>query len=460
MPRDRNWIGCIDFGTALSKAALVKRKVTSQLREREIIPLPLRDGLSGNPVLLPSVIYLTDDAVLFGDEAAREAVRGEYRGRLAFSSPKQYLSTQDTDSLDEALEAEVDPTGSYTPRQLLVLFLAHLLSKAQTAAERAPAPWPVPLRLARPAWDRARARDGEKTLKGLLLCAFAVVDRLGDRLAAPKGLPHDLAHRVLAEIIELGLFAKLEQFDHVFESAPGTESASILEANAVAAGLIRRTGRRVIVVADIGAGTSDFGAFMTGLAGNNVVGEIPQSSQILRQAGDHLDMLLTRRILDEVGIDPHDQAGKGAARRLRSRQRANKEALFTDGSVTVDLNDGTCTVTREEFLADKRVQEFTQNLRSKFHATLKVAIACARHFSPRNVQTPIEIVLTGGGNRLPMVTELSANPPLSWRYVEANRELTELLVNAPGMRAVERQLAVAVGGAVQYIPQQTAPVHI
>ena len=55
-------------------------------------------------------------------------------------------------------------------------------------------------------------------------------------------------------------------------------SASVLEATAVAAGSIRETGRRVVAVADIGGGTSDFGAFITGLPGRDVLGEIDAPS--------------------------------------------------------------------------------------------------------------------------------------------------------------------------------------
>jgi molecular chaperone DnaK (HSP70) len=96
-PRDKSWIGCIDFGTALSKVALIKRKPTSRLAAGDIVPLAIgaRAGIaSQNVFMLPSLVYVGDDGLLFGDEAHRAALRGERTGRQPFSSPKQYLSTE------------------------------------------------------------------------------------------------------------------------------------------------------------------------------------------------------------------------------------------------------------------------------------------------------------------------------------------------------------------------------
>jgi hypothetical protein len=272
-PRDKTWIGCIDFGTALSKVALIKRKPTSRLGAGDIVPLAIgsRTGVAAqNPFLLPSLVYVSEDMLFFGDEAHRAALRGERTGRQPFSSPKQYLSTEELEYLDEKLASDVDPIGSYTPRSLLIL--AHLLVQAHEAAKVAKVPWPVPLRVARPAWDRARAKTGEQTLKSLLLSAFAVADLLGASLSRTGGLPHADAGKAIAEVPKMKL-ADVDCYDGVFELTEGSRHATVLEATAVAAGLVRRTGRRVILVADIGAGTSDFGTFMTGLAGHNVVGD-------------------------------------------------------------------------------------------------------------------------------------------------------------------------------------------
>jgi hypothetical protein len=56
----------------------------------------------------------------------------------------------------------------------------------------------------------------------------------------------------------------------------------------------------VVVVADIGGGTSDFGAFMTGLPGRGVLAEVDKSSGIRRLAGDRLDELLMLHICNQA----------------------------------------------------------------------------------------------------------------------------------------------------------------
>ena len=459
--RNPEWIGCIDFGTALSKLALVRRKPRSQLSNSDIVALPIgrREGAGArHPYLLPSVVYATDQAVMFGEEAQTAALRGA-AGRQAFVSPKQYLSTHEPEDLDEQLDPSIDPIGKYTPRELLALFLAHLLVQAGRAAPVAGVSWPVPLRIARPAWGAERAVAGEATLKSLVLQAFTLADALGDRLSTLKGVPHKDARSALSRIMANERLRDPNGFRGVFELSNG--NASVLEATAVAAGSIRETGRRVVAVADIGAGTSDFAAFMTGLPGRDVLGEIEGSSQILREAGDHLDMLLTRHILHKEGIDPDDPAGRAAARGLRRNQRAIKEALFASGVINVDIGDDTATLTLKEFLADARVQSFVQRLRTRFHETLRTAVECARQYPQPNGYrtTPVEILLTGGGHALPMVKELASNPPIEWVYADAAPELPTGPI-PEDLRAVRRQLAVAIGGAVRDLPRETVPVHL
>jgi molecular chaperone DnaK (HSP70) len=460
--RDTAWIGCIDFGTALSKVALVKRKPRSQLTDGDIVPLHVgaRDGVGvRNPLLLPSLVFVTDEGrLLFGDEAQTQVDRAGST-REAFVSPKQYLSTDEIQALDERLETSVDPSGQFTPRGLLTLFLAHLLVQAGRAAAQAGLPWPVPLRIARPAWDKKRAAIGEQTLRSLVLQAFAIADALGNTLTAVGGLTREEALGALSKAMNDESLRDSSTFPKVFELNKDG-SASVLEATAVAAGSIRETGRRVVAVADIGGGTSDFGAFMTGLPNRDVLGEIRGSSCILREAGDHIDMLLMRHIMDKAGIDPYAPAGRGAARRLRLRQRANKEALFADRVLHVQLGDDVQTVTVEDFIADPRVKAFVQRLRDAFHGALVAAVECAKqHPQPHNGgRTPVEILLTGGGHALPMVRLLASEPSVEWTYLDAAPELPKEM--SEDMKIVRRQLAVAIGGAVKDLPRMTVPVRL
>jgi molecular chaperone DnaK (HSP70) len=456
--RDPHWIACLDFGTALSKLVVVQAIDREHLRPEHIKPLAvaMRPGFTPrNPYLLPSVIFVTDDHVLFGQEAEDAAIRAERTGRHAFASPKQYLSTHDVDEIDQPLPQEMDPTGKLSPRDLLRLFLAHMLERAGNDAKEQGLPWPVRLRIARPAWDEIRARDGEKTLKELVRDAIALVDKLGSKLSSRGGVSHKVAFSAMR-----ALSARAVADDKKIFALDAQGRASVLEATAVAAGSIRDTGRRVVAVADIGGGTSDFGAFMTGLPKRHVVAEIEGSSDVLREAGDFLDMHLRRYILAHAGLLSDDPAARGDSNRLRARARLNKEMLFSESELTVEIGDDLLEVKLDDFLADEHVAAFSQRLRDRFHKTLSIAVACARdHPQPTGQRTRVEIMLTGGGHALPMVRALYDSPSVQWTYTAPAPDLAERPEDLE-FHMVRRQLAVAIGGAVRDLPVQTSPLRL
>jgi molecular chaperone DnaK (HSP70) len=456
--RDPNWIGCIDFGTALSKCVMVRAVGRDELGSDHIRPLAIavRPGfIPRNPYLLPSIIFVSNNYLLFGQEAEEAAVRAERTGRHAFVSPKQYLSTHDLEDLDQQLQRDVDPTAKFTARDLLKLFLAHLLERAGNDAREQHLKWPVALRIARPAWSAKRADDGEEILKSLVGHGFELVDRLGTKLSTKGGLSHESAVEALGNLRP----ATDMDNNNIFKlNSEG--KASVLEATAVAAGSIRDTGRRVVAVADIGGGTSDFGAFMTGLPHRHVLAEIRDSSRVLREAGDYLDMQLRRHILSVAGFLPDDPAALGTSNRLRARGRMNKDILFTEGHLIVEVGDDLLEIALEEFLADQHVVAFANRLQSRFHETLSIAVSCARNYrQPNGRRTPVEILLTGGGHALPMVRSLCENPSVSWTYTTPALDLAERPEDTD-FHAVRRQLAVAIGGAVRDLPTQTAPIRV
>ena len=449
--RDSNWIACIDFGTALSKVAMVAAVDSEELLPDDIKPLYLVDTPGQKSFLLPSLIFVNDGHLLFGREAEQAASRAQASGRHALVSPKQYLSTHDPEDFAQKLPADIDPTGKFSAKDLLGLYLGYLLERAADDAKQQGLPWPVPLRVARPAWKTQRAERGERTLKELVRDGFALVDQLGSALSAKGGVPHGEALRALARLTPM----TPAQERNIFKLSKGM--ASVLEATAVAAGTVRPTGRRIIAVADIGAGTSDFAAFMTGLPNRNVLAEVAGSSGILHEAGDYLDMQLRRYFLGKAGLLSDDPAARGASNRLRANARRNKEILFSEGRLTVQVGDDLLDVTAPEFLADKYVVGFGTRLRDKFHETLKVAVSCAQSYSPRGFQAPVEILLSGGGHVLPMVRALFEAPSVSWVYREAAPDLAERPEDI-AFQSVRRQLAVAIGGAVRDLPVIVASV--
>ena len=450
--RNFTHIGCIDFGTAYSKVSIVASELSEDLTNHDIHGLPIGRDISNNPFLLPSLLYVDQETVRFGAHAETAARRGERRGRAPFMSPKQYLSTHALDDLDERLPAEIDPTGDYTARHLITLYLAFLLRRTEDAAREAGLDWPTRFRIARPAWDRKRAEWGETTLRTLVRHAFILVDRFGDALLDEKGLAHDAVADAFAAIPDTSEFPDEEIFE-ISESG----AATVPEATAVAAASLRPGERRVVVVADIGGGTSDFAAFVTGRPGHNVVAEIDGSARVLREAGDFLDMHLRRLLVAKAGLLPDDPAARGAVGMIRARQRSLKEALFAEGRVVAEAGDQFVELTLEEFLSDTHVQGFATRLAGTFYESLEHAVDFARYLSSgSHAQVRVDILPTGGGYDLPMVREMIRAIPVEWKFRTIAPEL--LQSGDANFNAVSRQLAVSIGGSVLELPRQVGKV--
>jgi molecular chaperone DnaK (HSP70) len=138
--RKSDWIGCIDFGTSFSKLAVVRAVPKDELEAGDVKVLAIgdREGFPvANTQLLASSVYIHDQKIVFGEEAEREGIRNADRDHYTFTSLKQYLSTHELSELDAPLPKNIDPTGRYTARIALKLFLAHLLNQAKTVSKAA-----------------------------------------------------------------------------------------------------------------------------------------------------------------------------------------------------------------------------------------------------------------------------------------------------------------------------------
>lgn len=450
--RDVTRIGCIDFGTAYSKVSIVDAEPLSDLDEKCIHPLAVGGKESRSPYLLPSLLFVTDTSVYFGSRAEAASRRGERSGRLPFTSPKQYLSTHALDALDERLPPDIDPTGQYSAKQLITLYLAYLLRRAEEAAGQQMLDWPPRFRIARPAWKAERGQWGETMLRELVRHAFILLDHVGDSILSSDGLSH--------EEVKAGLAAIPDTSDHpdsrIFEISE-QETATVAEATAVAAASIRPKRRRVVVVADIGGGTSDFAAFTTGVTGRNVVAEIEGSASVLREAGDFLDMQLRRLLMNKAGLLADDPAARGAVSQIRAQQRELKETLFVEGRIAPEIGDQNVEFTLDEFLADPHVQGFAGRLAEAFYLAVDPAVEWARSLTTGNSEQQIvEILPTGGGHSLPMVAQMIRDIPHHWPFAQMAPELFQS--RNTDFNMVAPQLAVSIGGAVLELPKQVTAV--
>ena len=73
---------------------------------------------------------------------------------------------------------------------------------------------------------------------------------------------------------------------------------------------------------------------MTPIRGTKTIAEVKGSSQILKKAGDYLDMQLLRLILDTgAGYVSSHPAAQGVSRMCSAQARINKERLFMNGAL-------------------------------------------------------------------------------------------------------------------------------
>src|SRR5262249_10739339 len=110
------------------------------------------------------------------------------------------------------------------------------------------------------------------------------------------------------------------------------------EATAVAAAAIRpeQGKQRVFVVADIGAGTSHFGAFMAvpGSERQGKIGEYARARRIVEKAGNFLDSQVVTYLLRRNGLNAELPSDIGTIAGLKREARRYKEELFGQGELS------------------------------------------------------------------------------------------------------------------------------
>lgn len=458
-PTDPDVLMCLDFGTAMSKAF-------ATVSPDEYLELELGTAAGQSGYTLPSSVFIGDDGkAYFGFEAIDHSQDLVDSGRERLDSIKGWLSLRREGNLDGqpcVLQPALNPTPyRLTQGDLIRFYLAYLTDMACTAlggyeiqdktigryAKR---------RFARPCWpDAAQAQWADKLMRSMLAEAQILADTFSGKWTG--GI--DVAE----------LKAAVEQIKVLGKRPDYLIDEGVPEPVAVAAGAIADSQnlRDAFMVVDVGAGTTDFGLFVsTRMSGDEDdlprVFQVPASIQGLMQAGDKVDGMLRAFIARKESVDAADNSGRMILADLGRRIRGLKETLFKTGKLEYALADGTVgQVTLEEFLSDEAVKRFSAAVDTGFKKALGALDQTWLQWLARD-GVRLNVVLTGGSSALPMMKALGQG------VIEVNgfRILRQPIDPKPDwmdgvsdeLLAVYGQLAVAIGGAAESMPETlTAP---
>lgn len=458
-PSNPEVLMCLDFGTAMSKAF-------ASVPPDDFLDLELGAAAGRDGYALPSSIFISDDGkAYFGFEAIDLSQDLVDSGRERLDSIKGWLSLRREGNLDgEAflLPPALNPTAyKLTQGDLIRIYLAYLTDMAAIALgtwqlNEQPVGRYVKRRFARPCWpDAAQTQWAEKLMRSMLAESQILADTFSGRWTG--GI--DVAE-LKAAVEEIKILGKRP--DYLID-------VGVPEPVAVAAGAIADSEnlRDGFMVVDVGAGTTDFGLFVSTRKPENEddephIFQVPASIQGLMQAGDKVDGMLRAFIAHKEKVDTSDNSGRTIMADLGRRIRGLKEALFKKEGLEYALADGTVGhITLEEFLADATVKRFGLAIDAGFKKALEaVDETWLRWLAMDGVR--LHVVLTGGSSALPMMKALgegmievrgfrilrkSVDPKPKWMDGVSSE-----------LSAVYPQLAVAIGGVAEFMPETlTAP---
>jgi molecular chaperone HscA len=459
-PSDSDIILCLDFGTAMSKAF-------ASVLPNEYLDLELGTAAGRSGYTLPSSVFIADNGkAYFGYEAIEQSQGLIGSGRQRLDSIKAWLSQQSEGSLDgeaRVLHESWNPTKiKLTQGDMIRIYLAYLTDMSNKAlavyeVNGKTVSRYVKRRFARPCWpDAAQTAWADKLMRVMLAEAQILADTFSKDWSGGIELTK--------------LKAALEKVRKLTRRPDYLIGDGIPEPVAVAAGAIDSANniRDAFMVVDVGAGTTDFGLFVSTRNPNDEdekpkVFQIPASIHGLMQAGDKVDGMLRAFICKHESVDTTDISGQLIQADLGRRIRSLKETFFRTGSLEYALADSTVgKIALKDFLEDPTVKRFGQLVEEGFKTSLQaVDDTWLRWLAMSGVH--LHVVLTGGSSALPMMQALSKGP-IEVKGFKIMRQAVDpkpnWMENVPDeLLAVYPQLAVAIGGAAEELPETlTAPL--
>ena len=169
---DPNSIVCVDFGTSFSKAFATVNGAGGT----RYVDLPIGDGSSGSRLTTPSELLVADGKIFFGSKARQHVEDTQTSTEAIIDSIKQFITLgKEVSKLGAArLPTIQDKNGSLTQRDVLVLYLAHLMHLTETALAGAGLPRNLLRRFAHPAWRSHSKEENAKEMRRLMAEAIVL----------------------------------------------------------------------------------------------------------------------------------------------------------------------------------------------------------------------------------------------------------------------------------------------
>jgi hypothetical protein len=412
---------CLDFGTSSVRAVLRDNK-----SNRKVIPLgqvTARQDIDGASI--PSAFCIDQDlqTVRFGQHA-RDAIVGNKKTAFAVTSPKQWLT--EPHRLDERL---IDGLP-ITRRDVLTGLMGYALFAAtQSGLWKAPAhPDDADIRIAHPVWPSAIKTAADQALGQIAWMAVNMAAEGDWGVTSIDVLrswtnPEDGEDRPVLDI-----------------------EIDTIEPIAAAVELLPNIGneRRICMVVDVGAGTTDIGVFQylspdsQTNKGDKLIPAGPTSSVF--KAGDEID-----RVVLKLLRDSYPQAFDLNEARIKSEIRFQKEGLFKNGQIQV----AGLYLSLDNLTASEEIQAMAKTIRKGVEICLQQASTNILAFSKTaQLNGEITVVMAGGGADLKFLRDAISQPftlsgsQFNFRFIKPAPPKS---LNMHG--AGYERLAVGLGGA-------------
>lgn len=387
---------CLDFGTAMSKASLVQGGLDDDDEEIHVLELGIPgDQREVSDTMLISSLYIDNSGLIwFGKKALDlSLVEGVDGDRMRIDNMKRFLSE---DAMQTIASNIYNPTQTeLNVGDLLLAYLMFMTWAANSDAAKYGVPRNIARRFAMPCFSAEQSRKVEGILRTLLGEAQILADTFGDALH--NGLRVEDFAEAMRQLRSVS-----RQYDFVTETL--TEPLGV--ANAILSN--DSNTRRLTLIVDVGAGTSDVSLYRLHVDSDNGIRQALEAKGAARGiplAGNHLDRALTELILRKANVGLDTPRIVNIRSNLALNIRDYKESLFNNETLTVRLLNGQVVdIEIGEFYELAAVQSFRRELKQCLIDTLESVDPSWVGVASRD---GLAVILTGGGSKLKMVQELA-----------------------------------------------------